>query len=184
MANQERKVFGVYNPSVLTSKVSLSINEIGNNMKQNLEKIIQRNTEGKCISEGFIRPNSVKIVSYSSGNVNNENIDFHAVYECMLCFPVEGLIIDNCVIKTITKAGIHAEVIDEDGTVPVTIFVARDHNFKDTKTGEYNVDDKIKVNVIGSRFELNDKYISVIADIIHDDKGKKIEKKNIPINII
>ena len=49
---------------------------------------------------------------------------------------------------------------------------------------EYKVDDKIKVNVIGSRFELNDKYISVIANIIHQDKGKKIENKNIPINII
>ena len=55
---QDRTVYGVYIPSVLTSKVSLSVNEVGKNVKQNLEKVIQYNTEGKCIPEGFIRPNS------------------------------------------------------------------------------------------------------------------------------
>tara|TARA_X000000950_G_scaffold285923_1_gene393237 strand:+ start:1102 stop:1656 length:555 start_codon:yes stop_codon:yes gene_type:complete len=184
MATQgDKKVFGVYIPSVLNSKVIMSINEIGRNIKQNLEKMIQFNTEGKCIPDGFIRPNSVKILSYSSGNVCNENVEFQVVYECMICHPVEGMIIDNCVVRTITKAGIHAEVVDDNGAVPITIFIARDHHFSDSKFSKIKVDDKIKVTVIGSRFELNDKYISVIANIMYD-KEKKPEKKQVPINII
>ena len=62
MANQdERKIFGVYTNSVLNMKVSLSIREVGKNTKQNLERAISNKTEGKCISEGFIRPNSVRV---------------------------------------------------------------------------------------------------------------------------
>lgn len=180
---QERTVYGVYIPSVLTSKVSLSINEVGKNVKQNLEKVIQYNTEGKCIPEGFIRPNSVKVLSYSSGSINNEMIDFQTVYECMICHPVEGMVINDCTVKTITKAGIHAEVVDETGAVPVTVFVARDHHFNDNAFSKINVNDKIKVTVVGCRFELNDKYVSVIANVMYE-KNKKNEKKNAPINII
>lgn len=125
---QEKKVFGVYAPAILNMKVILSINEVGNNVKQNLEKMIQKRTEGRCISEGFIKPGSVKVMTYSSGNILNANVEFQTVYECMICYPVEGMKME-CVAKTITKAGVHAEVIDEDGTVPVTVFIARDHHF-------------------------------------------------------
>lgn len=168
MATQEnRKIYGVYISSVLTSKVSLSINEIGNNLKRNLEKVIQYDNEGKCTPEGFVKPNSVKIISYSSGNVQNEYVNFQVVYECMVCYPVEGMLIES-VVKTITKAGIHAEVIEEDGTVPVTVFVSRDHHSNDRKFSQIKLGDKIKVSVIGSRFELNDKFISVIANVLYD----------------
>ena len=45
MANaKEDKIYGVYIPSVLTKKVILSINQVGKNLKQNLEKAIQKNT--------------------------------------------------------------------------------------------------------------------------------------------
>lgn len=172
MATQEnRKIYGVYISSVLTSKVSLSINEIGNNLKRNLEKVIQYDNEGKCTPEGFIKPNSVKIISYSSGNIQNEYVIFQVVYECMVCYPVEGMLIES-VVKTITKAGIHAEVIEEDGNMPVTVFVSRDHHSNDRKFSQIKLGDKIKVSVIGSRFELNDKFISVIANVVYDKPRK------------
>jgi DNA-directed RNA polymerase subunit E'/Rpb7 len=165
MANaKERKIFGVYIPSVLTKKVSLSINHVGKNLKQNLEKAIQKNTEGRCIPEGFVQPGSVKVLTYSSGNVNNENIEFQTVYECMVCHPVEGMTIE-CTAKTITKAGIHAEVIDNSGTVPVTVFIARDHHFTDKRFARVVEGDALNAIIIGCKFELNDPYISAIASL-------------------
>jgi single stranded DNA-binding protein len=112
MQRDDRKIYGVYLQSVLTMKVIVAITSVGKNMKQNLERIISKKTEGKCIAEGFIRPNSVKVIRYSSGTINNENIEFQTVFECMVCHPVEGMLIE-CDTKTITKAGIHAEVTDE-----------------------------------------------------------------------
>ena len=78
MQRDERKIYGVYLQSLLTMKVIVPITQIGKNMKQNLEKIISKKTEGKCIAEGFIRPNSVKVIRYSSGTINNENIEFQS----------------------------------------------------------------------------------------------------------
>ena len=176
MQRDDRKIYGVYLQSVLTMKVIVPITSVGKNMKQNLEKIISKKTEGKCIAEGFIRPNSVKVIRYSSGNINNENIEFQTVFECMICHPVEGMLIE-CDTKTITKAGIHAEVTDEQGIVPITVFVARDHHFTDRKFADIKENMKIVVRVVGVRFELNDPYICVIGKYIEKKVDEKKDKK-------
>ena len=165
---QQRKTYGVYIKSMLTMKVPLSITEIGKNVKQNLEKTVSYKTEGKCIAEGFIKPNSVHIVSYSSGVINGDIIDFQTVFECMVCHPVEGMNIE-CDAKTITKAGIHAEVVEDD-IVPVTVFIARDHHFTDKLFASIKEGQRITVRVIGVRYELNDPYICVIAKLIEPEK--------------
>ena len=135
------KIYGVYNPSVLTQKVYLMITEVGKNVKKNLETEILYQTTGKCIAEGILKPNSVRIINYSSGSIRGDKVEFQVVFECMVCHPVEGMLM-NCVAKTITKAGIHAEVIDEDGTVPVTVFIARDHHFTNTKFANVTENEK------------------------------------------
>lgn len=162
---RQKRTFGVYEPSMLTSRVSLAITEVGKNMKQNLERMISNKMEGRCIPEGFIKPGSVKVINYSSGTVNNENVEFQTVFECMVCHPVEGMLVE-CKTKTITKAGVHAEVVDETGIVPITVFVARDHHFTERHFSEIKENMMIKVRVAGVRFELNDPYICVIGQLV------------------
>jgi DNA-directed RNA polymerase subunit E'/Rpb7 len=162
---QENKIYGVYISSMLTMKVALSISEVGQNIKQNLERMISKRTEGKCIVEGFVKPNSIRILTYSSGIVNNETIEFQTVFECMICHPVEGMLIE-CKTKTITKAGIHAEVSDESGIIPITAFIARDHHFADHHFAAIKENDEITIRVVGVRFELNDPYICVIGSLV------------------
>lgn len=172
MAQQQQdksKIYGVYTQSMLNMKVSLSVKEVGKNMKQNLERKISKMTEGKCIPQGFIRPGSINIVTYSCGVVNNDYVEFQVAFECMICYPMEGMLIE-CQSKTITKAGIHAEVIDTDGTVPVIVFVARDHHFKEKDFANIKENAKITIRVIGVRFELNDPYISVIGKLVENQK--------------
>lgn len=179
----EKKVFGVYVKSMLTMKVPLSIVEVGKNVMPNLEKAISSKTEGKCIAEGFIRPNSVKVLTYSSGNINGDIIEFQTVFECMICHPVEGMLIE-CDTKTITKAGIHAEVVDRDGTVPVTVFVARDHHFNDKYFNNVKENMKITTRVIGIRYELNDPYICVIGKLVEENRSNRpYERSKKPIRI-
>jgi len=165
-------IFGVYLKSMITMKVSLTIQEIGKNIKQNLERKISRSTEGKCIAEGFVKIGSVKLFSYSSGVVNGEGIEFQTSFECMVCYPVEGMLIE-CQTKTVTKAGIHAEVVDDNGSVPITAFLARDHHFTDRQFASVKENEKITVRVVGIRFELNDPYICVIGKLL--DVNKNVE---------
>ena len=146
--------------------MKIYINEVDVYIQKNLEDKIVAMVEGKCIEEGFIKPSSVRIVSYSSGNVNTQYIEFQTVFECFVCHPVEGMEI-LCNTKTITKAGIHAQYEDSNGVVPLVIFVARDHHYNDKYFGSIKENAKIKVRVIGIRYELNDPHICVIGELIH-----------------
>jgi DNA-directed RNA polymerase subunit E'/Rpb7 len=175
-AKPEPAEFGVYVRNMISMKVFLKMREVGKNTKGNLERKIVEKTEGKCIPEGFIRPDSVRILSYSSGVVNLENIEFQVVFECLVCNPVEGMHVD-CIVKTITKAGIHGEVVTEKGYVPLKIFVARDHNYSNKLFGQVKEGQTVKVKIIGKRFELNDPYIVAIASLV--DLGK--ERKMAPV---
>jgi len=159
------KIYGVYIRSVLTQKILLHISEIGHNIKQNLEHKIIHQTEGKCIAEGFIRPNSVRIINYSSGQVNSEYIEFLAVFECMVCHPVDGMLVE-AICKTVTKAGIHTEVIDKNKNVPITVFIARDHHINNFKFEKIVENSKLVVSIIGIRFELNDSNICAIGKLV------------------
>ena len=174
----ENKIYGVYLKSLLNQKVTLAITEIGNNLKQNLERKIASKIEGKCIVEGFVRPQSVQVVTYSSGVVNSAYVVFYVVFECMISRPVEGMLIE-CKAKTITKAGIHAEVEGEDGVVPITVFIARDHNYNDIHFNNVKDNQDILVRVFGVRYELNDPYICVIAKLAHHKHGGNQTKLNV-----
>jgi DNA-directed RNA polymerase subunit E'/Rpb7 len=164
----QQNTYGVYVRSLLSMKVVLKITEIGRQVKQNLERKIIQQTEGKCIPQGFIRPNSVRVVSYSSGNIQSENIEFTTVYECLVCHPVENMRIE-CTARTITKAGIHAEVVTDNNVVPLTVFIARDHNYTNRDFDKIKENTKIQVKILGIRYELNDPYICAIGMLVESD---------------
>jgi len=153
----------IYSKSLITHRVILKIVHVGNNIKQTLEKSIAAQMEGKCIIDGYVKPNSVSVLTYSSGVVRSSDIEFQVVFECLVCSPVEGMIF-SCIAKNITKAGIRAE-INEDPS-PMVIFIARDHHYKSNYFSNVKENDTIRVKVIGQRYELNDKYVSVIAELI------------------
>ena len=161
----------VFSRSILEMKVILHIREIGKTLKQNLTRKIVAKIEGKCVTQGFIRPNSVNILSYSSGNINGEYVQFMCIYECMVCYPVEGMRI-QCKVKNITLAGIHAEV-EMDGIIPLTIFVARDHNYNNKLFSTVQVGAMIETKIIGIRFELNDPYICAIASLVDNGSERR-----------
>jgi len=164
------KIFGVYIPSILTTKVVLHITEIGKNIKQNLENKIIQKISNKCIPEGYVKPQSIKIQSYSAGLVPmSANITYTVVYECMVCYPVEGMII-KANVKNITKAGFRCEVIDEAGNMPIIAFIIREHSVINEYFNSVKEEDIINIKVIGVTFELNDPYISIIGEL-HEDKN-------------
>lgn len=159
----KRKQLSIYMKNMLVKQVHLPLSSIGNNLTYILETIISRQIGGKCIQEGFIKPGSIKILTYSSGNIDSNYVIFKVIFECLVCNPVEGMHI-NCIVKNITKAGIKAETLDENS--PLIIFIARDHHYKMHYFSSLKINDKIKVRVIGQRFELEDSYISIIAELI------------------
>ena len=168
MMNSSKKVMStksIYNKNILTRKVHMNINEIGSNLQQNLEKTLVSMLEEKCTVEGFIKKNSIKLLTYSSGTVGHKNIEFNTSFECLVCKPVEGMIVSNCIVKNNTKAGIRA-VLNDETQSPLIIFVSRDHNYKNESFSKVNENDIITVKIIGIRYELNDTSICAIAELV------------------
>ena len=172
---KRQKYVSLYMTTLITRRITLPITAIGKNIKETIEKVIRKNIEGKCIVEGFIKPESTKILTYSSGMVSGNNIVFEVVFECLVASPVEGMHI-KCIAKNITQAGIRA-LTDEDVS-PVVVYVSRDHHYANAYFASIKEDEDITVRVIGQRFELNDKFISVIGELIEPRAEKvKIKKK-------
>lgn len=157
----------IYSRCLLTRKIVLPITFIGKNLEEVIEEYIHNNFEGKCLVEGFVKLNSCKIIRYSSGIIERgNNIVFEVVFECDICFPVEGMLI-SCLVKNVVKAGVRAES-SSDVPSPVVVFVAKDHHFNMQHFNDIQVGDIINVRVIGHRFELNDKYVSIIGELVKE----------------
>ena len=152
----------LYVTSLLHHKIKVPFNKIGNNMDVYFKKYAEKELEGKCRKEGYIRPNSSSIVNYSTGLLKGDSVLYDVIYSVDACFPYENMEL-MCKIKNITKIGIRGVITDTYN--PIVLFISREHNanknFEDYEEGQ-----TIKIRVIGHRFELNDEFISVIGEII------------------
>jgi len=180
----------IYIRNILTRKIKLPFNMIGNNIDTNILEQLNHNLSGKCICEGYIKKNSIELLSYSAGQIYSKYVMFDVSFNCELCRPVEGMEL-CCIIKNKTRAGFRAayynirkkkEVLDN----PVTIFIARDHHIKPKKNKQEdkndifkttNIGDIIYIRVIGIRYQLNDDSISLIGEYLK----KTCEKQKLTI---
>ena len=166
---RKKKEVGVYMNSLLSRKLQVSFNKLGKNIKEILEKLIKKEIEGKCTIEWFVKSNSTKLLTYSSGVIFENKVEFDVVFECLVCCPVEGMLI-KCNVKNKTQAGIRA-LIDEDKS-PVVVYLSRDHHYNNKYFNTVKENDEITIRVIGQRYELNDEQVSVIGEIVEPKADK------------
>ena len=174
--NKKENQMYIYSKSLLTRNITLPVTIIGRNIKETIEHVINDHYEGKCLVEGYIKPKSSKIITFSSGVIAGDSISFEVVFECMICNPVEGMNV-MCVAKNITKAGIRAESATETPS-PIVVFIARDHHFNNNKFINIHEGDMLQIRVIGQRFELNDSYISIIGELMNTNTNNTNAEKS------
>ena len=173
----------IYNKEIITFKVKFKFNEINKNLENKFIHYAQENIMGKCHKEGYISNNYINIIEYSSAMLNGSYCYFDVQYEFMVCYPYEGMVL-NCKIQNITKIGVKAVLSDDENENPIVIFASRIHNEdilsnadidENEEENEFSINDTIKINniikirVIGYRFEINDPFLSVLAEIIKDE---------------
>jgi DNA-directed RNA polymerase subunit E'/Rpb7 len=159
--------------AVLEKNIILPMTSVGKNIIEILMNAISMQIEGKCISEGYVKPGSSKLISHSAGLIERGNkISFHVVFSCLVCYPTINSQI-QCKIVSITNSGIRAESVE---TIPtcMVIYISRDLSPKDLNDTEFVEGKIILVKVIGKRFELNDSFVSVIAKIDNSKRKKQL----------
>jgi len=132
--------------------------DMGGNMEEVLSNEIA-SLEGKCLEEGYLKKGSTKLVRYSCGVLKGSNIVIQVIFQGKIANPVKGQTF-TCIVENNTRAGIKGRLDNEEN--PFIVFLAKDHHqmpeFSDIKENE-----KIKVVILGQRFEINDPKISIIA---------------------
>ena len=145
--------------------VILPLHSVGKNIVSKLKEELIASYEGICSTDGFVKPDSLGILTYSSGKLIDGHVELKVTCQMEVCDPAEGFVL-SCIAKNITKAGIRAVTKDYEPS-PLVVFIARDHHHMNKKFQNVSENDIIQVKIIGKRYELNDEYISVIGELIN-----------------
>jgi len=130
-----------------------------------LTKLRER-MEGKCNSNGYVRPGSIEILDRTIGECENGRFTGNLLYDCKIkcdvLYPTADSVVDAYVIK-VTKMGAWT-VLQE----AMRILLPRDlhvgsKEFDDIKEGE-----TVKVSIQRSRFQTNDPYIMAVGKLVSE----------------
>ena len=96
----------IYFNCVLKKKIIVESKYLNENIDNYIENYFKKKLEGKCIDEGYIEPDSVKILQKSIGMLLGSrftgDITYEIGYTANICNPVIGNVID-CKVKFINN---------------------------------------------------------------------------------
>jgi DNA-directed RNA polymerase subunit E'/Rpb7 len=171
----------MYIPSLLKESMMVPFEHAGRNMESYFMAYASEKIEGRCWKEGFVRPGSSKVVSYTAGRLNGTLIEFHVLYHVSVCYPYEKMEVE-CIIRQINKIGIRATIREKQN--PMVLYITREHN-PNVIMEEFTIGQKIKTRVLGHRFEPGDPSLLVMAELMSgkdmngkDMNGKDMKGKN------
>lgn len=157
----------IYFKSTLNSKISINASDLNKNIESIIEKKLKENYEGKCCKDGYIKENSIEIVNRTMGRMDpgqfNGSITYNIEYSAEICNPTEKQLID-CHAVSINKIGVLCMSVD--GKQPFKIIIPRRTHLDNTSFKEIIEGTKIQIEVVGSRFEINDTFISIIGNLV------------------
>ena len=168
----------IFYSTVIWNRILITADDINKSLDDTIHNILVENNEGKCVREGFIKEDSIKLlkrsVPYVYGNQMNGKLYVDVLYETEICCPMRGNIIE-CNIEKLNKLGILAS------SGPLSIIIARDfHKNKDLFKG-LKENTSITIEIIDKKFNINEKKISVIAKIHTDSSKQDVEEDEVNI---
>lgn len=166
----------IYVRCLLTDKVKLSANKLNKHFKDTILKDLKAKVEGVCTKHGYIKQDSVEIHSIQCGQVEMASLTGNVIVEVKfyadICNPSVGNVI-KCNVSNINKFGILAEV----KPILEVIIAKNSVNIKsDVDLSTIQVGDEIFVEVVGKKYELMDKRISIIGRVVTSPQSAKYKK--------
>jgi len=163
----------------IKSSFSVEPKDLNSNLNKIILKKIKENVEGKCIKNGYVRKNSVKLIKRSLGKSLtshfNGNVIFHVEYLVDLCNPLEGISIECSVINS-NKMGVLAELNGVEES-PLNILLAKQHHIDNPEFEDLRERDIINIRVLGKRYEFGDSQITIIG-LLESEYIKQYEETN------
>ena len=169
----------IYFKTIVKDKIKLRPNFIDENFENNIEQIIKNKYEGRCIKEGYVVPDSIKILQRSIGNMNSNqftgNIEFTVIYGVEICNIPKGCII-KAIVKNINKLGILAEL------GPLVIIIPKDLHESKEVFKKVEIGNTIDIFIIGKTFSLNNRRIQIYGKLHGSNINKTVSIKKKSLN--
>ena len=157
----------LYTTNILDYRYHLLPEDFGSDPDDIFLAKLKKEIEGRCISQGYVKINSIKILQRSLGKINQAYFTglpvYDIKYQAEICNPPIGSIIE-CIIKDETKMGLVCYVNDSDN--PLDIVVPSQWHFDNKKYTMLEPEMKIKVKIARKRHESGDNNVSVIASLV------------------
>jgi len=153
------------NPSDTNSKDNVGSSDF---IKNKLLDRLKTKIEGKCISSGFVKPDSLEILHRSMGTAENGRFTGNWIYyvkmQCKVFHPETNTPVTCKVIK-VNKMGAYI-VFDE----AMRVLLPRDLHIGNEVFDALKQDDMVIVQILRSRFQTNDPFISSVGLFISRDE--------------
>lgn len=171
----------IFNRTLCKEIIKLEPKFININFKKEIKNRLERKVEGVCTKHGYIKNNSIEIYKITPGLLElstlSGNIIYTVYFYADICNPVIGSIIDAN-ISNINRFGILAEAgytINNTTYSILEIIIAKNSvNIQSEIDLELlKIGDKIKVELIGKKFELGEKKLLGIGRVIKDSSAKE-----------
>lgn len=179
----------IYYRVLLNDRVKLEPKFICKNFKDHILSKLKSQFEGICSKHGYIKTDSIEIYKVAPGQVEMISLSGLIVYDVAfyaeVCNPLLNSVI-KAVVKNVNTFGMLAEVDDilEIVIAKNSVNIQHDSN---VNLDEVDIGDTITVQVIGKKFDLNSKKISIIGRVVSDENvpvtskvsSKKVQQVNI-----
>jgi DNA-directed RNA polymerase subunit E'/Rpb7 len=162
----------IYFNNIVKKKIIVNPKHMGN-IDNYIESYLKTNYEGKCIAEGYVKPETIKIVRRSIGAITGSrfsgDVTYMIEYSAEICNPVIGNVIE-CKVKNINKLGL----LCNNG--PITVIVGKKFHDNLEDINKIKEGDSINVEIIAKKIQLNKEEIQVVGKIFSNNTTTAAKK--------
>jgi DNA-directed RNA polymerase subunit E'/Rpb7 len=162
----------IYFNNIVKKKIIVNPKHMGN-IDNYIESYLKTNYEGKCIAEGYVKPETIKIVRRSIGSISGSrfsgDVTYMIEYSAEICNPAIGNVIE-CKVKNINKLGL----LCNNG--PITVIVGKKFHDNLEDINKIKEGDSINVEIIAKKIQLNKEEIQVVGKIFSNNTTNNIKK--------
>jgi len=161
---EEKIPMSIFYPQVIQLRETIKPFEIaGKDIDTLLLKKIRKKIGNRCIRQGYVDENSIRILSRTIGKINtahfNGEIYYNIKCEANICLASQGDKV-RCKIIGKNKTGIACKL------KPLQIIVPASQMEDKSVMERLNKDDEIIVEIIKSRWELDQAWVDVVGRFI------------------
>lgn len=163
--------------SLLTEKIKLEPVYLTQNFRNEILNRLKQKVEGICSKHGYIRRGSIELHKITPGCIEilslNGNINYNVAFYADVCNPLLGTIVKGAKVVNMNRFGILAEarlIEDQFAASVLEIIIAKNsvNIISEIDLDEVQINQEVNIEVIGKKYNLGDKKISIIGRIVKE----------------